>query len=758
MALQSVCKLLFDYILELLIMVVSVLHIGKLLSESSCSDVVNTVSRTVGNIASGGSASIFLQGKTLAIVRDLTRILQTCQDSCCLQSVIRTVKMLGKDHEVREELRMCESLLAVVSCLRREEKPVKEAALDTLESFFVSSEPEFLQMLWLPSGNEGLSLVSAHACDIGLHGTSCQMQAVNVLIECSKHYDGKAALSRAGGIEALVRFLSLTDKSEVIHDEVVNALCMCCRDVHGRQKLRDSGGLQFLITMLRDCSHAILHDDILSALVCYYFDENTLRFMVRMFSLMRSLVFHLERMARKETEFSFNVLQDLDSYRPADNVPIVDVSTPNSFALEMAEIGSDIGVAECPDMDDTQCSGVSSQSHHHSFKLDSGKLSSSPVSRSASSLSCSSGHPWSSGESSRSLSSEPQPLKTLISVTTNSPIDSKMKVDAIDVLGLDPSRLMPSSPKPTLNRSCLLDSGISPSFSPEFSSISSSQTNASPHCWSSSSVSSGESEDEQEVEDQENKILSSLPHRAGISMGPTTPLSLPRSIVTVDLESSTPMPTNFIDSLLSSPNYYENRQSNRQEIANPFCDGNSTTGTKVLFLLSRISHLRDCQPVLASPEVLPAILDYFYANDPPDIHCFKVMSRVFSNPHCFQDCVLNLTPSRVFGHLSCTPDHRTTSDLATKPETLTAFSSTSNLGAQSPSAWSPSGFLPSPVATDAYGHPLVPPIEDLSRQLFEKLARVAESPYGQGVIAHALLRGDLKHVQASSLAMTLLYR
>lgn len=47
-------------------------------------------------------------------------------------------------------------------------------------------------------------------------------------------------------------------------------------------------------------------------------------------------------------------------------------------------------------------------------------------------------------------------------------------------------------------------------------------------------------------------------------------------------------------------------------------------------------------------------------------------------------------------------------------------------------------------------------MKELCVQLLEKLSRVAESPYGQGVIAHMLLRGDNRDVMAGSLGLILL--
>ena len=78
----------------------------------------------------------------------------------------------------------------------------------------------------------------------------------------------------------------------------------------------------------------------------------------------------------------------------------------------------------------------------------------------------------------------------------------------------------------------------------------------------------------------------------------------------------------------------------------------NNTDNRVLLLLSRVSHLHDCQPVLASQDVLSVILEFFLASGPTNIHCFEVLGRLFSNPHCFQDCLLNLAPSLIFHHMT----------------------------------------------------------------------------------------------------------
>ena len=238
-----------------------------------------------------------------------------------------------------------------------------------------------------------------------------------------------------------------------------------------------------------------------------------------------------------------------------------------------------------------------------------------------------------------------------------------------------------------------------------------------------------------------------------------TPPASKRLRLQLDIEASTPMPANFIDSLLSSPNPYQ-RQS---KIESPLtADFGMSVDAQVILLLSRVSHLRDCLTSLAVPEVLLAILEYFASQKPPNSHVFKVLTRVVSNPHCFQDCLTSLVPSRVYEHLSLP------ADVPCVPTELCLGGPVSPLDIPSPLSShllspSPQHRQQSLLSPLYYGSPLLfsdscQVFHSMCRELLERLSKVAESPYGQGVLAHMLLRGEVREKQASCLALPLLCR
>ena len=563
------------------------------------------------------------------------------------------------------------------------DEAVTSSALRTLESVTCGCTPELISSLWA-TGNTPLQFIAQ--CIQGNNNAVIQEKATHILCECVKHTDGKASLSRAGGIEVLVAFLSSRSiKSSMIYSEVVVALCLCCRDVHSRQKMRDSNGLQILIDLLLDDTIIPHHEDILSALICYYFDENTLRYMIRHLGLMKSLVHHIYQMTDqlKTQSLSDNVC-DFNLSRSKDE------STPNYFALELVETGSEEYIdtdIPCARMDfQHQTSPAPTESEISGLSVDSF---------------CSSSIPQDASLQDRDSSSSPfipSEFSPINSVSQSSELQRDTSSEVICSLYEPKTMLTPSSDLELNVSQCTVTPlHLSPTFSTCF---------------------------------KDNDSLASLCS----TLSDSTPCVTSRtaSKINLDLDSSTPMPANFIDSLLASPTLYSTQQLMSQSTSPMLTNNQGTLESKVLLLLSRLSHLHDCQPILASSEILPAILDYFFTAGPSNAHCFKVLSRVFSNPHCFQDCLMNHAPSLVFNHMQDNPTSAQT--LTTEPSVVV-----------------------SPIS------PKLPPCplnfsQDVCHQLFNTLCHVAESPYGQGVIAHMLLRGDSREMTAGCLALTLLQR
>ena len=668
------------------------LTVGRLLSNCSSAHVLNTVARAVGNIASSGRFPSVGRGEVFVMVRELTRSISLHKNAGCLQSCLRAVRLLGSDGALREELKLCETLTTITgSCLREELPiPVVSAALHALEQLLTDSScssPELLSTLW-SAGNEPVSLISRF---VQHSNHFLQQRAVSILCECAQHSDGKAALSRAGGIECLVKMLSSESPDEHMVAQVISSLCLCCRDVHSRQKLRDCGGLHILVDILRDEQLVALHSDVLSALVCYYFDENTLRYMVRCLGLLRSLVYQLASMAAKAKEKT-SVSQESPGVVAAETM-----STPSSLVMELAEVGSGLCLGE-EGIASLGCSSRSSPIY-------------SDFSSSLSSIPRQFDH---------SRSSSPKLLSAACSSDDLSPSSPLPSDDDA-----------PSSPPPLVASITLSDTVMSEvavgNLSPLSTSLSPLSTSLSPTYRHSFPL-----PDEASLQ----KLYSSM------SSPPPSSSSFTKPKVQLD-HTANQMPTNFIDSLLSSPTYYHHSHTPKEDTTFSITDPKNTANTKTLLLLSRVSHLRDCLPCLASSDTLPVILDYFFATGTTDIHCFKVLSRVFSNPHCFQDCVLNLAPSLLLEHMCDTTTSAALQNTSTDSDMIFGYSS-------------PCSPPHSAVSEDTSA--IFNMHQDSCQQLFGKLSHVAESPYGQGVIAHLMLRGDNKETTAGALSLTLLQK
>ena len=564
----------------------------------------------------------------VGMVRELSHTLffQTASDSASRLSVLRALRVLGGgDARCREEMKTSEGVPGLVDCLKSTDAPVSESALQTLHVLLQDRDMDIVQ--GLVSG-KALSQV-VRLCGHRERGVA--ERAVEVLVWCAGVSEGRVGLNSAGGVECLLGQLDSLDptsssssSSSSLFPAVVSALCASCRDVLGRQRMKDSGGLDRLIQMLSSAQQASLHPDILSALVCYYFDEHSLKFMVKGLGLLRALAYHLHQMTRP-----------LEEVREDDTTGSVEN-----------------GLSESP-----ECSPPSCQS----------SCKDSPV-----------------------LSG----FETAASRGSSSP--------------LQPQTTSPSQGEDSLT------SGSPPSSPPS----SPSSPPSSPPSWSSPSCPSSFS-----------------------SSG------APRPRLSTDLDFSHPMPANFIDSLLSSPSPYST-PCRKPGTPLPPDHPPASLESHVVQLLSRVSHLRDCLPHLASPDLLLAMLGCFLSSPSfsRHTHIFKTLARVFSSPHCFQVVISCFVPSRLQQQLALTPP-------SSPPSTSSTITDLLDLPSPLPTLSSPPS-LSSPTLCHTPSHTL----GYMCRELLSHLSRVGQSPYGQGVLAHLLLAGEDRDKTASALAAPLLCR
>ena len=97
--------------------------------------------------------------------------------------------------------------------------------------------------------------------------------ALLFLINLSEHHNFRPAFGNAGGISLFTNFMKVEDFTG--KEKVVSVLCLCCKEAVNRVKLREDGVLKLFITYLKDDSYKTLHLRIVSALVCFLYDETS---------------------------------------------------------------------------------------------------------------------------------------------------------------------------------------------------------------------------------------------------------------------------------------------------------------------------------------------------------------------------------------------------------------------------------------------------------------------------------------------------
>ena len=551
----------------------------RILRTGSHPDLLNTAARLIANLALDHTHIPTLQ--SLGVVPALTSILtRGVITNTCKRSVLRAIRIFSSNPECREEVKSCDGAQAIVDCLQSQDSDVAVSAIQTLQVLTQDSDPDIVALLCNKTAMQLITRYCSHSEAL------VRESSMNLLLNSAKISDGRVALSSAGGVETLVGFVETYIDNPSVLQEVVSATCLCCRDVISRQRLRDCGGLQRLISMLSQEKSVCLHGNILSALVCYYFDEATLKVLVKGMGLLTALVFHLKNMASGEYK-----VHSVESKPDEEQAKDVTESSPLENVVEF---------------DWSTRPGIS-------------------------------------------FADPPNPLTSDLGTT----MDSN---ETVDYLSLD-----------------------------------------------------------NKVEEISPVLSDDPPHIT------SPPAKRPR--LELDLERLTPLPPNFLDSLLSSPSPYKADRKPPDSLFST--EPSASHDSQVILLLSRVSHLRDCLSSLSSPDILSAILDYFVSTDPPNTHVFKVLTRVFMNPHCFQDILLTLVPSKLFKQL------QSQCSLRISPH------NSMHVGPSS--------------SQETKFHPMC---EELSK----RLSKVAESPYGQGVLAHMLLRGGEREKQASCLSIPTLCR
>lgn len=216
------------------------------------------------------------------------------------------------------------------------------------------------------------------------------------------------------------------------------------------------------------------------------------------------------------------------------------------------------------------------------------------------------------------------------------------------------------------------------------------------------------------------------------------------------INNATHTPPNFVDSILSSPKAYRSPLIHSPTSSYSFSD-------QVSLLLSRISLISQCQELLASSDTLTSILKYICSVSPCNPYCLKIMNRVLKNPRCFEKAILAFIPSVIWRDMCIVP---WPSDTATElnSEAIQPIA----LETEDRSTCEPSLFafylkrLVALVNTVSRSEPGCPTnistfantLQYMGAELLSVLCKVAESPFGTGVLSSMLLRGGHREKEA----------
>ena len=130
------------------------------------------------------------------------------------------------------------------------------------------------------------------------HSDTCIRDlASSRLLAFSKHESLRPALGSAGAVGVLIgrvrEDFNVTSSHRLA---VVNALCHYCQEAVNRVRMRDGKGLELMLMLLGEPDYSLIHNRLISALVCFLYDENSIEILLQN-GVVGVLVEHLRRCA-----------------------------------------------------------------------------------------------------------------------------------------------------------------------------------------------------------------------------------------------------------------------------------------------------------------------------------------------------------------------------------------------------------------------------------------------------------------------------
>jgi hypothetical protein len=225
-----------------------------------------------------GLMSVFayiLSSPSLGAVPLLVESLTACQDSQCLQSVVRALRNLADSPQHRLALAQQGAVRPLAELLAASPDPSLTSALvRALLELSRGCSRSCAEQLSLGGGLGPLVSMASHP------KWAVREAAILILANLCAQGLVRPALGNAGGVEVLLgelrRRRDPNGASPISQQPLVRAVCLLCREAINRARLRDAGGLELLMGLLRDPRASAWHPRVVAALVGFLYDAGAL--------------------------------------------------------------------------------------------------------------------------------------------------------------------------------------------------------------------------------------------------------------------------------------------------------------------------------------------------------------------------------------------------------------------------------------------------------------------------------------------------
>ena len=124
-----------------------------------------------------------------------------------------------------------------------------------------------------------------------------QETAQSYVLAFCKHPELRAGLGSAGAITMFIEKIQDEGIKTQNKYSLVSALCLCSHEAVNRVRIREAKGLELLLKLLDDKQYALIHNRLISCLVCFLYDEASFEVLLSN-RLVPILLHHLVRVAK----------------------------------------------------------------------------------------------------------------------------------------------------------------------------------------------------------------------------------------------------------------------------------------------------------------------------------------------------------------------------------------------------------------------------------------------------------------------------